>query len=226
MADFKAFLIKLNKNLNILKERKAKRAGNAPLELLNQIDDHQTAIDLTEQAITGELSQTEWQESLRPLLVSVDPRRAAQNIIIILEQYAPDKGAALGQTVGPQALDTAGEIFVAALNYLRQKDAASQVVANEFEKSPAVYEKPVEQKLAESLRTDPDFAARLKTMLARYGQAAKEHAVATGSAYQTMITNSTAAIGADAAAASKGSAAVSGNVEGGIHISHSDKDDQ
>ncbi len=147
-------------------------------------------------------------------------------IMIILGKYALDKGLELGQKVGPKALDTAKEMFAAALDYLRHKDATGEVVANGFEESPAVYEKPVEQKLAESLQADPDFAARLKTMLEQYEQAAKEHAEATGSTYQALITNSTAAIGAGAAAASGGSAAVGGNVEGGIHISHSDKDDQ
>ncbi len=68
MTDPKTTLLKLNQNLNILREREAKYAGNAPLELLNQIDDHQQAIDLTRQAITGERDEAEWQESLKPLL--------------------------------------------------------------------------------------------------------------------------------------------------------------
>jgi hypothetical protein len=46
VADFKAVLIKLQQNLNILREREAKYGGNTPLELLNQIEDHQKAITL------------------------------------------------------------------------------------------------------------------------------------------------------------------------------------
>lgn len=46
------FLAKLYKNLNILKEREAKYATAAPLDLLNQIDDYQYAITLTEQALS------------------------------------------------------------------------------------------------------------------------------------------------------------------------------
>lgn len=65
----KEVLLKLNKNLNILREREAKYAGNASLELLNQIDDHQAAIVLTEQALAGEISEEEWREALKPLLV-------------------------------------------------------------------------------------------------------------------------------------------------------------
>ena len=63
MTDFKEFLLKLNKNLNILKEREAKYAGKPPLELLNQVEDHEKAIALTEQAIEGELDETEWREA-------------------------------------------------------------------------------------------------------------------------------------------------------------------
>jgi tetratricopeptide (TPR) repeat protein len=72
MADFKAVLIKLQQNLNTLREREAKYGGNAPLELFNQIEDHQQAIDLTKQAIAGALSEVEWREALKPLLVSLN----------------------------------------------------------------------------------------------------------------------------------------------------------
>lgn len=71
MANPKNTLLKLNKNLNLLQEREAKYGGNAPLELLNQIDDHRQAIELTEQAITGELSEAEWREALKSLLLAV-----------------------------------------------------------------------------------------------------------------------------------------------------------
>ena len=67
MTNFKEFLLKLNKDLHILEEREAKHAGNAPLGLLNQIDDHKKAIALTEQVIEGELSRAEWRAALKPL---------------------------------------------------------------------------------------------------------------------------------------------------------------
>jgi tetratricopeptide (TPR) repeat protein len=72
MANYQAFLQKLNQNLQVLQEREAKYGGNAPLELLNQIEDHRNAIDLTRQVITDELSEIEWQEGLKPLLVSLN----------------------------------------------------------------------------------------------------------------------------------------------------------
>jgi hypothetical protein len=43
----------LKKNPRTLRHREAKYAGNAPLGLLNQIDDHRQAIALTEQVLIG-----------------------------------------------------------------------------------------------------------------------------------------------------------------------------
>lgn len=74
MPDYKAFLTKLHQNLNILQEREAKYGGNVPLELINQINDHQVAINLTERAIRGTLSEADWRESLQPLLIAIQTR--------------------------------------------------------------------------------------------------------------------------------------------------------
>ena len=70
MVDHKNFLRQLHKNLNILEERKAKYANDAPLALLNQIEDHYTAIALTEQRLAEKLNETEWQAALQPLLLT------------------------------------------------------------------------------------------------------------------------------------------------------------
>jgi pentapeptide repeat protein len=85
MTDLQAFLLKLNKNLNTLREREAKHAGNTPLELLNQIDDHEKAIALTQQRIDGQINEAEWQEALEPLLVAMNTRsgEAAVNRVTI-----------------------------------------------------------------------------------------------------------------------------------------------
>ena len=74
MTDFQSLLAKLHQNMNILQEREAKHGGNAPVELLNQISDHQEAIALTEQARRGELGEVDWREALKPLLVAIDSR--------------------------------------------------------------------------------------------------------------------------------------------------------
>jgi hypothetical protein len=90
-GDLQTFLEKLQSNLNILEERKAKYTDMAaPLDLLNQIKDHQAAIELTQQAITGEISQADLDEALRPLLVQM--RRCADR--------NPDWGVAIGEIGG------------------------------------------------------------------------------------------------------------------------------
>ena len=71
MTNLKTTLQKLHTNFNTLREREAKYGGNAPLDLLNQIVDHEKAIALTEQALRGELTEAEWREALKPLLVFV-----------------------------------------------------------------------------------------------------------------------------------------------------------
>ncbi len=74
MTNLKFSLSQLHRNLQILREREAKYAGNAPVELINQIADHRQAIELTEQAIVGELTEAAWREQLRPLLVNIRER--------------------------------------------------------------------------------------------------------------------------------------------------------
>ena len=72
MTDYKDHLHNLKENLNVLKEREAKHAGNAPLDLLNQIKDHEQAISLTEQVVAGEITKDEWDEALKPLLLAIN----------------------------------------------------------------------------------------------------------------------------------------------------------
>ena len=69
MADYQTILLKLNSSLNMLREREAKYAGNAPVDLLNQIADHEQAVALTQQALTGALAETGWYEALQTLNV-------------------------------------------------------------------------------------------------------------------------------------------------------------
>jgi hypothetical protein len=72
MTDYQTILQKLHTNLNTLREREAKYAGDAPVALLNQIEDHQQAIVITEQAISGDLTEAQWREATKPLLVQLD----------------------------------------------------------------------------------------------------------------------------------------------------------
>ncbi len=105
----KAVLKKLHENLNILQEQQAKYAGNEPPDLTNQISDHQAAIDLTEQVIDSELSEAEWHEAMRPLLVNVWERRSdiaginisdIENSVLTIEGDVTSNVHAGGDVVG------------------------------------------------------------------------------------------------------------------------------
>jgi hypothetical protein len=67
MSDIKGLLLKLEDNLHLLQERAVGYGGRAPLELINQIRDHEKAIELTEQAISGEATKAEWEKGLKSL---------------------------------------------------------------------------------------------------------------------------------------------------------------
>ena len=91
MTDFRAVLMRLHDNLNLLQERRAKYGDNPPLELSNQIKDHQEAIELSSQLIAGDISEAEWREAIEPLLVAINQRsgEAAVNLTININQ-APE----------------------------------------------------------------------------------------------------------------------------------------
>lgn len=71
-AELKRLLQTLHHQLNILKEREAKYLDNAPLELLNQIQDHQTAIELVQARLTNAISLESFEEQLAPLNLSLN----------------------------------------------------------------------------------------------------------------------------------------------------------
>ncbi|NJN93108.1 MAG: hypothetical protein HC875_02945, partial [Anaerolineales bacterium] len=64
MDDLDATLLRLTKNLAILREREAKYAGHAPLDLLTRIEDYQTALALVEHARTGRLARPDLEAEL------------------------------------------------------------------------------------------------------------------------------------------------------------------
>lgn len=74
MATLKDILRQTRQNLLVLQERAAKYAGNTPLDLVNQVRDHELAIQLLDQAVsTRYLTETQLRElkdALRPLLVA------------------------------------------------------------------------------------------------------------------------------------------------------------
>lgn len=64
-------LTRLHDNLNILLEREAKFGGQAPLALINQIEDYRSAIALIEQAKAGTLSEANLRERLDALILDL-----------------------------------------------------------------------------------------------------------------------------------------------------------
>jgi hypothetical protein len=93
-------------------------------------------------------------------------------IMMILGKYAPDRGDQLGREVGLKALNIATEIFTLILAQLRQT-AKGDVLATGYEHDPLTYERAIELELSVALQADPDFAAKLKNLVAQYGQAAQ-----------------------------------------------------
>ena len=144
----------------------------------------------------------------------IDP--ITTSIMIVLGKYALDKGVELTKEVGPAAAQKAGELFQTTLGYLR-RDPQKKVIADEFEKDPATYEKPVEKKLEEAVQADPDFASQLQGLLTQYQTAAEAHAVAHGTTYTATVKGGGAvARGTGAKAAGERGVIVDGDVSGNI----------
>jgi len=138
------------------------------------------------------------------------------SVVTILGRYALDKGVELGKAVGPQALDTAKEMFGMVLERLRQ-NPRSEVIADEFEADPETYEKPLAKKVEAEMKAAPDFAQELKALFEDYKEAAREHAAASGKSYSATLEGSGAiAQGEGAVAAGERGVAVGGSVGGGI----------
>jgi formylglycine-generating enzyme required for sulfatase activity len=74
MTTLKQLLQRTHDNLQILEERRARQGSTPDLKLLNEIEDHQQAITLIEEALSVELTETqlkELKETLRPLLGAI-----------------------------------------------------------------------------------------------------------------------------------------------------------
>lgn len=188
MTDYKAFLIKLIQNLNTLHEREAKYGGNAPLELLNQIEDHQEAINLTEQALNGELTEVEWHEALQPLLIAIQARsgEAASSVSTGDIEGGIHHSTIAGRDVnqitinvinllGQAAADSSGEPepLTQALQelVLKQVSAIDPRTAQRYPQNPAGYTAPLRDALTELLEADRGLVARLDALLTQHEQA-------------------------------------------------------
>jgi formylglycine-generating enzyme required for sulfatase activity len=73
MTTLKELLLRTHENLQILQEREAKTGGTPDLNLHNAIADHQKAIEIIQQALASELTETglkRLKEELRSLLIA------------------------------------------------------------------------------------------------------------------------------------------------------------
>ena len=146
----------------------------------------------------------------------MDPLVAS--IVVILGKYGMDKGVELGKEVGPKALDAAREMFTTALDYLRS-DPKGAVIVEGFEEDPETYEKPVKKQLAEAIEEDPEFKAKLESLLAQFEADAEAHGVKPGTLYRAELHGKGAiAQGPGATAVGARGVNVGGCVQGGTIV--------
>lgn len=188
--------------------------------------DHREAIALTGQARRDELSETEWRQALRPLLVAVEARggEAASGVT------AGDIGGGV-QRSAPAGRD-AGQVTINVLNLMgdwaahqdRELDPAARSIldlvlaqvkaidprtAQRYPQNPAGYQAPLQDALAELLAADRGLVARLDTLLAQYETPERTR-------YQATVTGS-GAIAQGPGAMAAGERGVVGSSAGG-HI--------
>lgn len=75
MTTLKELRFRTHKNLQVLKERRAKQGTSPDLKLLNEIEDHETALALLDEAFMVELTDLRLEalkKSLRPLLIATN----------------------------------------------------------------------------------------------------------------------------------------------------------
>ena len=140
----------------------------------------------------------------------MDPLTTA--VVTILGKYAVDKGASLLKEAGQAAADAAGKLFQKVMERLKA-DPAEARNAERFEKNPEAYQAPIADAVDEKVKSDADFAAQLKALLAEYEKAASVSITQTGSG--AVATGGSVAAGA-------GGIAVGGNVSGGIIVGSGD----
>lgn len=185
MNEPKTFLAKLYQNLNTLQEREAKYGGNSPLELLNQISDHQEAIALTEQRQRNELSEVDWQQALQPLLVAVQTRtgEAVSNVTVgdigggihhsliagrDVNQITINVVTLLGQSLADQSQTLSPELQAILALVLAQVKTIDARTAQKYPDNPSGYQVPLSDALTELLHNDSGLAAQLDFLSSQF----------------------------------------------------------
>lgn len=87
----------LHVQLDLVKKDAAQYENTTPLILLDQVDNYQQAIALTEQAIRGELSKTEWRAAIMPLLSRNDTSFGESSSVFIRDVERIDRSTFVGR---------------------------------------------------------------------------------------------------------------------------------
>jgi len=147
----------------------------------------------------------------------MDPLTTA--VTTLLGQYAIDKGVTLIKEAGQAAANVAAKLFEKVLARLKA-DPAEAKNADRFEQNPAGYAAPLADAVDEKLKSDPNFAAEIRQLLAEFEGARVIHGdVIDQSGSGAIATNGGVAAGAGGAAASGGSIAIVGTVSGQVSVS-------
>jgi hypothetical protein len=135
-------------------------------------------------------------------------------VVTILGKYAIDKGVELGRAVGPQALDTAKEIFKMVLERVKKEEPRT---AEKFPENPEGYQAPMQDVLEETVESDREFAAQLRRLVEEYKAAKASYQSDSGTSYEAKLKGSGAiAQGAGASATGERGVSVGGDVTGPI----------
>ncbi|OQY46218.1 MAG: hypothetical protein B6242_08410 [Anaerolineaceae bacterium 4572_78] len=85
MDNQRIFTNKLWENYDKLRKRKEKYVGEAPLGLLNQIRDHEAALNLTNQWTDDKINNAIWFRKMRPLVLAIENRTGESRSTIKLK---------------------------------------------------------------------------------------------------------------------------------------------
>ena len=141
----------------------------------------------------------------------IDP--LAVLVINVLGKYVIDQGATLVKEAGQAAAQAAYQLAEFVLTRLRADPADAKNVKG-FEEDPKGYQVPVADAVAEKMKSDPEFATQLLTLLEEYKKA-------TSSSGATNINASSGVVATQSGvAAGPGGVAVAGNVQGEITITN------
>jgi hypothetical protein len=137
----------------------------------------------------------------------MDPLTGA--VVSILGKYAIDKGATLLKEAGQAVADAAGKLFQKVMDRLKADPTEAKTVER-FEKNPEAHAASVAEAVDEKVKSEPEFAAELKTLLEEVQKAERAAGV--------TITTSNATATASQGGAAVGSISVGGSLSGSVNV--------